>query len=80
MFAGTLGAAALSPALPLSAETDRPLLRIGAITDTHIGKTKESCDRVKQAYELFRSLSVDMIANVGDIADHHFPTGYVAYR
>ena len=80
MFAGTLGAAALSPALPLSAETDRPLVRIGAITDTHIGKTKESCARVKQAYELFRSLSVDLIANVGDIADNHFPTGYVAYR
>ena len=80
MFAGTLGAAALLPALPLSAETDRPLVRIGAITDTHIGKTKESCARVKQAYELFRSLSVDLIANVGDIADNHFPTGYVAYR
>ena len=57
MFAGTLGAAALSPALPLSAETDRPLLRIGAITDTHIGKTKESCDRVKQAYELVQTIS-----------------------
>ena len=29
-------------------------LRIGVMTDTHIGKTKESCARVKLAYQLFR--------------------------
>ena len=78
-FAEALGAAALLPSIVFGAD-EKPLARIGVITDTHIGKTKESCARVKLAYELFRELSVDMYANVGDIADHHFPTGYAAYR
>jgi hypothetical protein len=50
------------------------------MTDTHVGKTKESCSRARLAYEMFRDMGVDLIANVGDVADHHYPTGYVAYR
>ena len=65
----------------LSAFADgKPLLRIGVMTDTHIGKTKKSCARVKLAYGLFRRHGVDLMANVGDVADYHFPTGYKAYR
>ena len=65
----------------LSAFADgKPLLRIGVMTDTHIGKNKKSCARVKLAYELFRRHGVDLMANVGDVADFHFPTGYKAYR
>ena len=78
-FAGALGAAAAMP-FSLAADEGRPLLKIGVITDTHIGKTKESCARVKLAYEMFREFAPDMIVNVGDIADLHYPTGYVAYR
>jgi hypothetical protein len=32
------------------------------------------------AYELFRKHGVDLMANVGDVADYHYPTGYKAYR
>ena len=78
-FAGALGAATAMP-FSLVADADRPLLKIGVITDTHVGKTKESCARVKLAYELFREQSPDLIVNVGDIADLYYPTGYVAYR
>ena len=63
-----------------AAETETPLLKIGVMTDTHVGKTKESCSRARLAYEMFRDMGVDLIANVGDVADHHYPTGYVAYR
>lgn len=59
---------------------EKPQLRIGVMTDTHIGKTKESCARVKLAYQLFRKHSVDLMVNVGDVADYHYPTGYQAYR
>ena len=59
---------------------EKPQLRIGLMTDTHIGKTKESCARVKLAYQLFRKHAVDLMVNVGDVADHHYPSGYRAYR
>ena len=76
------GAAAFAPfaANLWAAEADVPLLKIGVMTDTHVGKTKESCARARLAYEMFRDMGVDLIANVGDVADHHYPTGYVAYR
>ena len=72
-------AAAIAPNGRLWAE-EPPLLKIGLITDTHVGKTKASCSRARLAYELFRDIGVDMIVNDGDVADHHYPTGYVAYR
>ena len=59
---------------------EKPLLRIGIMTDTHIGETKASCGRVKLACELFRRQNVDMVAHVGDLADYHYPKGYAAYR
>ena len=59
---------------------EKPLLKIGLMTDTHVGKTKASCARARLAYELFRDIGVDLIVNDGDVADHHYPTGYVAYR
>ena len=58
----------------------KPLFRAGLITDTHVGKTKESCKHVKAAWELFAKEKVDLVANIGDIADHHYPDGYKAYR
>ena len=56
------------------------MLRVGIVTDTHVGKTDASCARVRLAYQLFRDLGVDLVHNNGDVADAHYPTGYAAYR
>ena len=74
------GAAAFAPFATRLWAAEAPLLKIGVMTDTHVGKTKESCSRARLAYEMFRDMGVDLIANVGDVADHHYPTGYTAYR
>ena len=74
------GAVACAPFAEIWAADKEPLLKIGLMTDTHVGRTKESCSRARLAYELFRDIGVDLIVNDGDVADHHYPTGYVAYR
>ena len=74
------GAVAFAPIAGIWAADEKPLVKIGVITDTHVGTTKESCSRARLAYELFRDIGVDLIVNDGDVADHHYPTGYVAYR
>lgn len=63
-----------------SSDGSARVMRIGVMTDTHVGKTVESCSRVRQALELFKSKGCDMVINNGDIADWHYPTGYQAYR
>ena len=80
---GTAGAAPLTHEIVVAGGTakgEEPLFRVGWMTDTHIGKTRESCARVKMALELFRKFDVDAVINNGDIADHYYPTGYEAYR
>lgn len=79
-FIGGVGAACAAGCAFDAFGGERPLLRIGAMTDTHIGKTKESCRLVNLACDLFRRHSVDLIVNMGDVADFHYPTGYKAYR
>ena len=64
----------------LFADGEKPLFRFGVMTDTHVGKTVESCGRVKLALELFREKGCELVINTGDIADWHYPTGYQAYR
>ncbi len=59
---------------------EEPLLRVGVITDTHIGETAESCSHVRKVFQLFRTLQADLIVNCGDIADKHYPSGYRHYR
>ena len=78
-FLGGLAAAAAGSAfaeLPKAA----PAIRLGVMTDTHVGKTVESCARVRQALELFREQGAELVINNGDIADHHYEDGYRAYR
>lgn len=58
----------------------KPLFTVGIISDTHVTPDPRSLTRVRQAYGLFRSHNVDMIANVGDIADHFYPEAYRQYR
>ena len=73
-------AALLAGAAFAELPTGKPKLRIGVMTDTHVGKTVESCIRVRRALELFRDQGAELVINNGDIADHHYPTGYRAYR
>ena len=76
-----LGGAVLVPfGARLWAEDAKPLFRFGVMTDTHVGKTVESCGRVRLALQLFRSKGCELVINNGDIADWHYPTGYQAYR
>jgi len=50
------------------------------MTDTHIKTTRESCSLVQSALELFKEQKADLVINVGDIADLHYPEGYRHYR
>ena len=77
-FIGTMAAVAATPATIL-ADAPKPILKLGLITDTHVRKTRKSCAKVAKAWKLFRDEGVDVVANVGDIADMHYPTGYTAY-
>ena len=53
-----------------------PILRVGIMTDTHIGETAESCVLVRKAFEVFRAQKADLIVNCGDIADKHYPATF----
>ena len=59
---------------------EAPVMRLGVMSDTHVGKTVESCGRLRMALELFKAKGAELIINNGDIADHFYPTGYQAYR
>lgn len=60
--------------------TNDPLFRVGWISDTHTGTTRESFGLVEKAMKLFREQNVDAVINNGDISDHYYPTGYPIYR
>lgn len=77
------GGAAMCAALAgckLTESAGRPLMRLGVMTDTHVGSSVESCSRVRAAFELFRNQGADLVINNGDIADHFNPEGYALYR
>ncbi|MDD4025167.1 MAG: hypothetical protein PHN85_04505 [Kiritimatiellae bacterium] len=80
VFGTAVAAAVFVAAGGGTAKEEKPLFRAGWMSDTHIGKTRESCLRMKMALELFRKFEVDVVINNGDIADHYYPTGYEAYR
>ena len=71
------GAVAASACGVLAGE--KPVLRVGIVTDTHVKESRASCERVELAYKLFRREGVDMIVNCGDIADKFYPAGYAHY-
>ena len=75
---GAAGALPFSRVLAVPAEP--PVMRLGVMTDTHVGKTVQSCHLVRKALELFKAKGAEMIINNGDIADWFYPTGYQAYR
>lgn len=55
---------------------EKPLWKAGIVTDTHVLRTRESCERVQKACALFAAQGVDLFVNCGDIADHHYPEAY----
>ena len=76
-----VGAAGFLPlSKMLAVPSCAPVMRIGVMTDTHVGKTVQSCGHIRQALSLFKAKGADVIVNNGDIADHFYPTGYKAYR
>lgn len=44
-------------------------IRVGAMTDTHIGSNKMNPDRIYQAFEEFRKEKVDFITHSGDVTE-----------
>lgn len=44
-------------------------IRVGAMTDTHIGSNKMPPDRIYQAFEEFRKEKVDFITHSGDVTE-----------
>ena len=76
-----IGAAGFAPlSKMLAVPPEAPAMRIGVMTDTHVGATAESCGLVRQALELFKAKGADVIVNNGDIADRFSAEGYRAYR
>ena len=59
---------------------DKPLFTAGFMSDTHVKPAPGSCDRVRAAYEFFKAKGISLIANLGDIAERHYPDAYRAYR
>ena len=67
-FVLSVGAAA---ALGLSAAgTEKPILRIGAMSDNHLhAKRPATHRRTKACFDLFRRMNADIVVDTGDIAD-----------
>ena len=76
---GFLGGLAAAAACPAIADDGKPIFKVGLVTDTHVRKTRKSCERVELAYRLFKKHGVEMIVNCGDIADKLYPEGYAHY-
>ena len=73
-------ATALVGMCSLVALATQPVMRVGLITDTHVTKDKKSCRLLKEALVLFKDHKVDMVVNIGDIADKYYEQGYRNYR
>lgn len=59
---------------------EKPLLRAGLITDTHVTPKIESVQKLRAALELFKREKVDLVINLGDVADKFHPQAYRHYR
>ena len=57
-----------------------PILRVGLMTDTHWSEKPASFGRTEAALAVFKREKVDLICNIGDIADLHYPEAYRYYR
>ena len=76
--------AAASLALSISAAcgaNDRPVLRIGAMSDNHLHADRTNTHvRTKACFDLFRRENVDIVVDTGDIADLSHVSELKAFR
>ncbi len=64
----------------LTGAAEKPLAKVGLMTDTHVTPRISSCRILKKAFELFKAHKVDMIINAGDVANTHKAEAYKNYR
>ena len=76
---GFIAGASAAATLPLAAE-DRPRLRFGVMTDTHVTRNPESFERSRLAVAAFRKLGCRMFCHLGDLADEFCPEAYAMWR
>lgn len=74
-----IGSAAALASMPGWSADEKPLFKVGFMTDTHVGTTKKSCERVKGAFAVFKAQGCEAIVNCGDLADWHYVEGYRYY-
>ena len=74
-----IGSAAALASMPGWAADEKPLFKVGFMTDTHVGTTKKSCERVKAAFATFKAQGCEAIVHCGDLADWHYEEGYRYY-
>lgn len=76
LFGGVLASAAVSA----ESSGGAPIMRVGLMTDTHWSPKPESFARTEAALKVFKREKVDLICNLGDIADLHYTEAYRHYR
>ena len=59
---------------------EKPFLKFGAMTDTHVRREEWSAKRIRGAFKVFRDQGVDVIGHCGDLADWHYDEAYKYYR
>ena len=59
---------------------EKPLVRAGLISDTHVTPNPRSVEKLRAALKLFKSKNVDVVINLGDVADKYHPEAYKHYR
>ena len=62
------------------AAAESPLFRVGLMTDTHWTEDPKSFSRTEAALRIMKREKVDMVCNLGDIADKHYTSAYRYYR
>ena len=63
----------------LTVAAEKPLVRVGLMTDTHVTPRISSCSSLKKALQIFKANNVDLIVNSGDVADTHKAQAYKNY-
>lgn len=63
-----------------SAAAERPVVKVGFLTDTHVTPDRKSAALTRRAFALFKREGVAAIGHCGDLADYHYPEAYRHYR
>jgi len=61
-------------------EMERPVLKVGLLSDTHVRSDPRTLARTREAFKVFRTQGVDVVAHLGDIAEWCYPEAYANYR